>query len=162
MPTAILVLGLAFVILGGVLLLIRLYYVWGKGDVWNNMPTEISWGFTVIAAGTAVFLVGISTGRCPDECERVDGTTPGSTMVSGAIVVGIGLSLIFCTCCCKKRDNEGEGTMMESPPKQEDSYWSGLDFVSLGIGLALLATQESIGVCPQSCATAVVLHSGSR
>ena len=161
MPTAILVLGLMFVILGGVLLLIRLYYVWGKGDVWNNMPTHISWGFTVVAAGAAVFLVGISTGRCPEGCERVDGNSPWGTALSGIIVAGIGLSIMYCTCCCKKQADRDEGTRVVAPP-EKDAYWSGLDFVSLGIGLALLATQESIGICPQSCATPVVLHGGAR
>lgn len=153
MTAASLVLGLIFVCLGGALLVIRLYYVWVKGDIWNNMPTIISWAFTVLFAGIAVFSVGLFAGRCPDNCEREYGATPEGTMITGGIVFGMGVILMCCTCCTNQQDKLNRDDKPE-PYK----YSSGLDFLFLGIGLAVLATQESIGVCPPACGQPAVLY----
>lgn len=152
MTPASLIVGMLFIIPGGLFLLIRLYYVWVKGDIWNNMPTVISWGLTVFFTGLAVSSVGILTSDCPDGCTRVDGTTGGATVVSGGIVAAIGVIMAFYdTCCCRKTKSEMEVSKIRN-------YWSGLDFVFLGIGLSVLVAQQSLGDCPRSCAQAVVIY----
>lgn len=153
MTTASLIVALLFIIPGAAFLLIRLYYVWVKGDTWNNMPTLISWGLTIFFAGLAVAAVGVLTSDCPDNCMRVKGNTGEGTMISGAIVATFGMILAFYDKCC----NCG-GKQKQEPEAPSSSYWSGLDFVFLAVGLAILVTQQSLGECPQSCAEAVVIY----
>lgn len=150
MTAASLVLGLIFVCLGGALLVIRLYYVWVKGDIWNNMPTTISWALTMLFVGIAVVSVGLFAGRCPDNCDREHGPTPESTMVTGAAIAAVGGIVLIFTWC--------SDTLYRDDKPEPYKYSSGLDFLFLGIGLAVLATQESIGVCPPACGQPAVLY----
>lgn len=156
MPTASFVFGLIFVVLGGWLLVWRLLHKYYLGEFWNNTPLPLSWGVTIVLAGAAVAIVGFATAfrDCDHGCGRVGGNTGGSTMVAGGIVALVGLAFLFCPCC--SRDPR---TIHYDWETKEDNrgYLSGLDFVALGIGLAILASEDAMGVCPQSCAEAVVV-----
>ena len=156
MPTWALVLGLIFTFLGAWLVLTRLLHQCWLGEFWNNTPLALTWGLTLVFAGAGVALVGFITAfeDCDGGCEREGGNTAGSSMFAGGIVAAIGLSFMFCPCCCR-RDPE---TIYYDWETKEDNrgYMSGVDFVALGIGLAILATGLEMGGCPQSCAQAVV------
>ena len=156
MPTASFVFGLIFVAIGGWLLVWRLLHKYYLGEFWNNTPLTLSWGVTIVLAGAAVAVVGFAAAvqDCDHGCGRVGGNTGGSTMVVGGIVALVGLAFLFCPCCA--RDPK---TIYYDWESKEDNrgYLSGLDFVALGIGLAVLASEDAMGVCPQSCAEAVMV-----
>ncbi len=161
MPTWALVLGLIFVILGTWLLLTRLLHQCWIGEFWNNTPLALTWGVTVLCAGAAVALVGFVTAfeKCEGDCERSNGNTGGSSMVAGAIVAVIGLCFMFCPCCCQR---DPKTIYYDWETKQDNrGVMSGVDFVALGIGLAILATEQAMGQCPRSCAQAVVVLPGN-
>lgn len=150
------VIGLTFIIPGGIMLLIRLYHRGCMGEPWNNMPVVFTWAFAIGCAGVAVILTGLITKftlKCEGGCQLEGGSTTDGTIVSGAIVAGIAL----CCGCCNRYRNEDKVIEVDWENGQDNrGYMSGLDFVFLGIGLAILATEEAIGECPQSCATPVV------
>jgi hypothetical protein len=156
MASALLVIGLLFVGLGGWLLVWRLLHKYYLGEFWNNTPTPLSWGVTVMLSGAALACAGFVYlfQKCEFGCTREGGGTPGGTMVAGGIVALVGLSFFFC-CKCVERKPEDEYYDWAT---SKDTRWnmSGLDFAALGIGLALLATDQDMGVCPQSCAQAVI------
>lgn len=157
MPTASFVIGLIFVGLGTWWLVTRLLHQCYLGEFWNNTPLPITWGVTIMFAGAAVAGVGFATSfqKCDYGCVREGGNTAGSTMVAGGIVVLVGLSMRFCCTCLSRKPEEiyydwGTG-------EDNRGAMSGVDFVALAIGLAIFATEEAMGTCPQSCAEAVVL-----
>lgn len=151
MPSALLVIGLVFVCVGGWLLVWRLLHMCYVGEFWNNTPLALSWGVTIMFAGAAVAVVGLATvvDKCDSGCERTGGNTGGSSMVAGGIVALTGLAILFCPCC--KRDPKEIYYDWETG-QDNRGYMSGLDFVALGIGLAILITVDKMGTCPRTCA----------
>jgi hypothetical protein len=136
---------------------IRMYHECILGESWNNMPVVITWGWTVVFAGATIFFVGLGTEvavKCDGGCERVDGSSTWGTMVSGGIVFFIGLCMAYCWCCARQQQEPDPWGNADADVREDKrGCMSGVDFVLLGIGLSVLAAEQSIGDCPLSCAT---------
>jgi hypothetical protein len=153
------VVGLIIAIAGGVILMFRLYHMWWMGERWNNMPSTVSWGFCTLLVGLAVFCVGLFTPNCDGDCERGPGLHPSQALWTGAYIFIAGACIAFCPCWQKK---QGTGDVKED---EEIAKWqgmlapptAGIDIALMGIGLAVLTTGRTLGVCPVSCAVPVVV-----
>ena len=103
------VIGLIFIIPGGIMLICRLCHRLALGEPWNNMPVVFTWAFAIGCAGVAVILTGLITKftlKCEGGCQLEGGSTTDGTIVSGAIVAGIAL----CCGCCNRYRNEGKSS----------------------------------------------------
>jgi len=155
MANALFIISIIFLILGGILLVWRMLHICFLGEFWNNTPQPLTWGITIVFTGAAVVFAGfvLSFESCPYGCPFT-GTQPGSLWVSGGIVVGVGLAFMYCRCGSATRDKP---IYYDWATKQDTrGYMSGLDFVAIGMGLAILSSLASSGNCPSSCAEAVV------
>ncbi len=146
------VVGLIIAIMGAVVLMFRLYHMWWMGEKWNNMPTTVSWGFCTLLVGLAVSCVGLFTPNCDGDCERGPGLQPSQALLTGAYIFIAGACIAFCPCWQKK---QGTGDVNED--ERMASPTAGIDIALLAIGLAVLTTGRTLGVCPVSCAVPVVV-----
>lgn len=144
-----------FLILGAVLVVWRLLHKFYLGEFWNNTPTPITWGATIVCAGIAMASYGtaLALEGCPYDCDRVNGMQAGEILWFGLIVFVVGVILAYCPCCSRDADIP----VIYNWTTNEDNRgaMSGLDFAVLGIGLSTIVALSRAGDCPNSCAQAV-------
>ena len=132
-------------ILGGILFMYRILYMFCQNKPWNNPPTTLSWAWTACLTGLLVLLVVIFTPGCENKCAREHGLIPASLIFGGILL----LMPVFVWCVYAKTRREKPHVVGEEVPP--DQARSGYDILLLMIGLGIILADMSLGSCPESC-----------
>lgn len=144
-------LAVLFLIIGGVLLMYRLLYMFCQGQPWNNPPTSLYWVFTFVLTGPAILLTLVLVPRCGNECPRDANTGLYGFLFIVAILLIAGPFLVYqCMDRCQaseqdKNKNKNQGGAGEDGPR------SGFDILLLMVGGGVLLADMAVGACPESC-----------
>ena len=131
-------------ILGGILLMYRLLYMFCQNQPWNNPPTTLPWGWSLNPAGVAILLVVLYTPGCGNTCSRENDFVPVSIVIGGFLAA----APVFTCCFYHKVRLERPDAFARLPP---DMARSGIDILLLAAGAGMLLADFSLGTCPESC-----------
>jgi hypothetical protein len=156
--------GIAVSSLGGLVLFWRILHIFRLGEFWNNIPNMFHWGYAIIFTGMAViFAAVVSTfTTCPDDCSKVKSTnSPDALGVVGGFVIVGGLVVRYCLCREPVLDDDEPLYSWGDPAHNEHGFdhrpkQAGVDIALILAGLAIILVDNAVGVCPASCAQAVV------
>ena len=161
----ILIVGVTLLLLGAILLVWRFYHMWFLGEFWNNMPTLITWGFTSLMVGAALYLVLVIfiSEECPDKCNKTGIDYVGGIVLGASICMAIGaVSMCRKRCHCDADESEnpprwnwGDDKKGIAPMDERPSA-SGIDVLFFTMGIAIIVSNLRLGTCPVSCGVAVV------
>jgi hypothetical protein len=138
------IIAIFLLILGGILLMYRLLYMFCQNKPWNNPPSTLSWGWSLMPAGVAILAVALYTPGCDNKCKR------DNDFVAMSIVVGCFLlaAPLFAYCFYHKLHTQRPDVFARMPA---DGARSGLDIMLVVAGAGLLLADYSLGNCPESC-----------
>jgi hypothetical protein len=157
--------GIAVSSLGGFLLLWRIVHIFRLKEFWNNIPNMFHWGYAIMFTGVVVVLTAIISTftTCPDDCSKVKRSNDPATLgIVGAIVFFSGLAVRYCLCKDPVLE-DGEPLYSWGDPAHDDHGYdkrpkqAGVDIALILSGLAIILVDNAVGVCPASCAQAVVV-----
>jgi hypothetical protein len=138
------IIAIFLLILGGILLMYRLLYMFCQNKPWNNPPSTLSWGWSLMPAGLAILLVVLFTPACDNKCNRDDDFVAIGVVVGGFLLA----APLFAYCFYHKLRMERPDAFARMPA---DGARSGLDIMFVVAGAGLLLADYSLGNCPQSC-----------
>ena len=156
--------GIAMCSLGGIFLVLRILHIFKLGEFWNNIPNMFHWGYAIIFTGMAVIFAAIISTftTCPDDCSKVKSSNnPGTLGVVGVFVI-VGGGIVRCCLCKEPEPEEDEQLYSWGDPANNDHGFddrpkqAGVDIALILSGLAIILVDNAVGVCPASCAQAVV------
>lgn len=137
------ILAVLMLIVGGILFMYRILYMFCQNKPWNNPPTTLSWAWTACPTGLAVLLVVLLTPGCENKC------TPENSLIALSLIFGVILLLmpayVYCLCV---RQEKPRAVGEAAPP---DQARSGYDILLLMVGLGIILADMSLGSCPESC-----------
>ena len=139
------ILAVLMLIVGGILFMYRILYMFCQNKPWNNPPTTLSWVWTACPTGLAVLLVVLLTPGCENKC------TPENSQVALSLILG-GILLImpvYAWCLFASMGREKPRAVGEAAPP--DQARSGYDILLLMVGLGIILADMSLGSCPESC-----------
>ena len=139
------ILAVLLLVLGGILFMFRILYMFCQNKPWNNPPTKLSWSWTASPTGLAVLLVVLFTPGCENKC------APEHSLVAVSLVFGGILLLIpvFVWCVYARTRQEKPHVVVEQA--SPDQAKSGLDILLLMVGIGIILADLSLGSCPESC-----------
>jgi magnesium-transporting ATPase (P-type) len=150
-----LAISVTLLILGGILLLYRLMYMFCQGEPWNNPPSLLTWRFTFIVGGATILIAALASPayECSDSaCEK------NYSIFSTMVAVGIFLLALPLSWWCFKKlfDNLPVDEQPEPPQRynfdpetRQDlrGNMSGYDILFLIMGAGILLIDRSLDVC---------------
>ena len=139
------ILAVLMLIVGGILFMYRILYMFCQNKPWNNPPTTLSWAWTACPTGLAVLLVVLLTPGCENKC------APENSLVALSLVLGVILLLmpVYVWCLFASMGREKPRAVGEAAPP--DQARSGYDILLLMVGLGIILADMSLGSCPESC-----------
>jgi hypothetical protein len=158
--------GIAVCSLGGLFLFWRILHIFRLGEFWNNIPNIFHWGYAIMFTGVVVIFTAIISTftTCPDSCSKVKSTSDPATLgwMGGFVILG---GWLIKYCCCNAPPAEDGDTPLYSwgdPAHNDHGYdhrprQAGVDIALILAGLAIIVVDNAVGVCPASCAEAVVV-----
>ena len=138
------IVAIFLLILGGILLMYRLLYMFCQNKSWNNPPSTLSWSWSLMPAGLAILVVILFTPACGNKCNRENDFVSISVVVGGFLLS----APLFAYCFYRKMRLERPDAFARL---SADGARSGLDIMLVVAGAGLLLADYSLGNCPESC-----------
>jgi hypothetical protein len=160
-----LAISVTLLILGGILLLYRLMYMFCQGEPWNNPPSLLTWRFTFIVGGATILITALApfTYECSNSaCDK------NYSYFNALVFVGVFmLSLPIISYCFKQvfdtkpvNQNPDPNMPVNQNPEPPQQYnfdpetrqdlrgnMSGYDILFLIMGAGILLIDRSLDVC---------------
>jgi hypothetical protein len=154
-----LALSMTLLIVGGILLMYRLLYMFCQGEPWNNPPSLITWRYTFIVGGVTILITALASPayECSNSaCEK------DYSNFNALIFVGVFMLVLPLTWTCFKllvkilNSPPPDGPQVEpahrynfDPETRQDlrGNMSGYDILFLIMGTGILLVDRSLDVC---------------
>jgi hypothetical protein len=153
-----LAISVTLLILGGILLLYRLMYMFCQGEPWNNPPSLLTWRFTFVVGGATILIAALASPayECSDSalCEK-DYSYFSFLLIIGVFMLALPLTIMCFTWIYSISNNNPDDPVYsqrshDSNPDTaggQRGYMSGYDILFLIMGAGILLIDRSLDVC---------------